>query len=154
MVWILDTSRSVAPLHHVLTGSMQDVYFFPPVVLFFPSAASSPCRIVRGLAHSPDISAAGRSHRPQRRPSAASLRGWVFPRFFSSAYFPTIAPIRSPGSSRAPPQNWPRCQREAVCEVTRRSLTWLQPRGSGRELPGDPQQQARVVRRFRSVNLS
>lgn len=29
-----------------------------------------------------------------RRRSAASLRGWVFPRLFSSAYFPTVPPIR------------------------------------------------------------
>lgn len=53
------------------------------------SGPHSKPRHQRGLGDHTDLSGAH-----LRRRSAASLRGWVFPRLFSSAYFPTIPPIR------------------------------------------------------------
>lgn len=73
-------------------------FFSPPRLSFLSLCGFTPMsncngprskpRHQRGLGDHTDLSGA-----QLRRHSAASLRGWVFPRLFSSAYFPTIPPM-------------------------------------------------------------
>lgn len=112
-------------LHHVPAGSMRDLFFSLPVFLFFPFAAS--CWIVRGLAQSSYISAAGRSHRPQRRPSAAALglaRRLGVPEVVFICVFSHHASHTSFGSFAST------ATKLAVCEVTRRSRGLLLQSGA------------------------
>lgn len=77
-------------LHQVLTGIFF-FFFCSPSFLSFLLRLQPHVRLPWPSLKAQTSARPGRSHRPQRRPSAAaSLRGWVFPRFFSSAYFPTI----------------------------------------------------------------